>query len=132
MLRRLPAADVQEPLASAAPAEFYFLRARNFDALQILVDEADRFITPAVRLLQQRHTHQFLNERYRLELGLPSDGLSRLLGPSLVQSLALVGSDAFLRQGSDLTTSPKRPTSAPNDKPRNSPSNWRPLVPAAR
>ena len=92
-----------EPLAEATPAAFYYARAKSFEALQSVLDEADRFITPAVRLLDEQRSRHNLSDRCRLQLALPNDGRSRLFGPTLVESLAAVGSDPFLRQGSDFT-----------------------------
>lgn len=103
MLAAVPGPTPEEPLSRAVPADFYYVRARSFDALQALLDETDRFITPALHAFDRHRLQHHVAERYRLQLGLTSDGLSRLLGPALVHSLALVGSDPFLRQGSDVT-----------------------------
>lgn len=103
MLAAVPGPTPDEPLSRAVPADFYYVRARSFDGLQALLDETDRFITPALHAFDRHRLQHQVAERYRLQLGLTSDGLSRLLGPALVNSLALVGSDPFLRQGSDVT-----------------------------
>src|SRR5690606_17788183 len=68
-----------------------------------LIDELDTWITPLGRLLEGRSHSHAISERYRMELGLPETDLTRLLGPKVIRSMALVGSDPFLRQGSDVT-----------------------------
>lgn len=105
MLAALPdsQAPATEPLAQAAPAEFYYVRARNFSALQALLDEAETWLTPAFHLMESRGRRYDLSARYRTQLALPKSELLRLFGPRLIESLAIVGSDPFLRQGSDVT-----------------------------
>jgi hypothetical protein len=103
MLGALSGITPVEPLATMVPAEFYYLRARSFDAFQSLLDRVDRAVTPAVRVLERHRQQLDLSERYRLELGLPQDELSRVLGPHLVHSLVITGSDPMLRQGSDVS-----------------------------
>ena len=44
-----------------------------------------------------------LAARYEAELGLRQGPLTKLLGPTVVDDLAVVGSDPYLREGSDLT-----------------------------
>lgn len=92
-----------EPLAAMVPAEFYYVRATSFEAFQTLTERIDEVVTPGLRVLEQHREHLNLSERYRLELGVPADDLARVFGPHLVSSLAVVGSDPMLRQGSDVS-----------------------------
>lgn len=103
MLGTLAGLAPVEPLGAMVPAEFYYARARSFEAFQTLVDQVEQVVTPALRIAEHHRQHLDLSERYRLELGLPADELARVLGPSLVDSLVLTGSDPMLRQGSDLS-----------------------------
>ncbi len=103
MLGAVSGVTPAEPLAALVPAEFYYARARSFAAFQTLVDRVDDIVTPSVRVLERHRQQLDLADRYRLELGLPADELSRVLGPQLVNSLVLTGSDPMLRQGSDLS-----------------------------
>lgn len=116
MLEGLPAAaGTNEPLAAVVPADFYYVRAQSYDALQAMVDEADTWITPAAHLSEGGQRYDLV-ERYRKQIGLTQSELTRVLGPSLIRDLALVGSDPFLRQGSDVTLviRPKDPIALAN------------------
>lgn len=103
MLAALKTRPPDEPLARATPAAFYFVRAADVGALFELLDEIDAWGTPLMHLVEGRTTHRRLSRRYRTQLGLPGSELSKLLGPRAMKRLALVGSDPFLRQGSDVT-----------------------------
>lgn len=103
MLGALGGITPVEPLATMVPAEFYYARAKSFGVFQSLLDRVDQVVTPAVRVVERHRQQLDLSERYRLELGLPADELSRVLGPHLVHSLVITGSDPMLRQGSDVS-----------------------------
>lgn len=103
MLAGLKAKPPAEPLAEATPAAFYFVRAADVGALFELLDEIDAWGTPLMHLVEGRTTHLRLSRRYRTQLGLPGSELSKIFGPKAIERLALVGSDPFLRQGSDVT-----------------------------
>lgn len=101
MLTKVPGTAPDELLARLVPAEFYYVRANSFAAFDTLSERVDDVVTPGLQL--DAHHQLALGERYRLELGLPKDDLSKLLGPQLVKSLVVTGSDPMLRQGSDLS-----------------------------
>ncbi len=90
-------------ISHAVPADFYLVHATSGKALFAALDELDDFVTPAVHLLEGRARRYALAERYQTELGVPRTLLSRAFGPEVIDELALVGSDPFLRLGSDLT-----------------------------
>jgi hypothetical protein len=73
-------------------AHFYRLR-----------DEIDAGLTSAVAALDERSFEYDLGPRLEAELGVKQGPLSRALGPSVIQDLAVVGSDPYLREGSDVT-----------------------------
>ena len=98
---RKPVPD--EPLARVTPAEFYYLRFSGIELLFRTLDELDAWATPASNLLDRRASDRALGPRYEAELGLGRGPLSRALGPEVVDSLAVVGSDPYLREGTDLT-----------------------------
>jgi hypothetical protein len=103
MLAELHADVPDEPLARVAPADFYFVRFRSFDHLMRMLDKLDAWITPAANLLSEAAEDRALAARYEAELGLGRSGLARVLGPSVIDQVAVVGSDPYLREGSDLT-----------------------------
>jgi hypothetical protein len=92
-----------EPLARVVPATFYYVRFASLGHLFRLLDEADAWITPVATLTSNLSQDQGLAKRYEAQLGLQRGLASRLLGPQVVQDLAVVGSDPYLREGSDLT-----------------------------
>ena len=103
MLRRLGRRPPLEGLAKATPAEFYYLRFATLDALFAVVDQLDVWGTPAASVLSRRAEAYDLAERYTTALGVDRSELTRVLGPKVIAEVALVGSDPYLREGSDLT-----------------------------
>jgi hypothetical protein len=91
-----------EPLATAAPAGFYFVRFRTITQLIRLREELDAGIAPALARMGEGADYD-LAPRYEAELGLRQGPLTKLLGPTVVDDLAVVGSDPYLREGSDLS-----------------------------
>ncbi len=94
-----PAAD---PLARFIPADQHALFFPTFSAMLQLSDEADGLGTPLLALFEARSTDTNVKGHYQEQLCLSMSGLSRLLGPKLVRSVAFTGSDPFLRMGSDV------------------------------
>ncbi|MEP7126549.1 MAG: hypothetical protein ABJE95_36800 [Byssovorax sp.] len=92
-----------EPLAALVPAEFYYLRAADLDVLFQLSDQLDAWATPIVDALDRRAAEQDLAGRYETQLGLARTALARALGKDVVAQVALVGSDPYLREGSDVS-----------------------------
>lgn len=98
-----PSGGVAEPLAAAAPPEFWFARFDDIRLMLRLLDEADTWITPVVQIMQQNPEDRGLADRYQRQLGLRRTGLAKLLGHTVVGQVAVVGSDPYLREGSDVT-----------------------------
>ncbi len=91
-----------EPLAGATPAAFYYLRFRTITHLIRLREEMEAGIAPALVGIGEGADFD-LAARYEAELGLRQGLLTKLLGPTVVDDLAVVGSDPYLREGSDQT-----------------------------
>jgi hypothetical protein len=92
-----------EPMAANAPADFYYVRAANLPALFALLDQVDSWGTPAGNLLDERGEERDLAARYEAQLGLRRGPLTRALGPSVIGEVAVVGSDPYVKEGSDVT-----------------------------
>lgn len=103
LLKALGQAAPAEPLALAVPAEFYYLRAADLDVLFKLSDQLDAWATPIVGALDRQAAERDLASRYETELGLARTALARALGREVVAQIALVGSDPYLREGSDVS-----------------------------
>jgi len=110
-LRRHPWAEMiaklspapQEPMAAAAPAEFWYVRVSGITPLLSLIDHMEAWITPMAVALDSRSEDRKLAKRYEAELGLARGPLTAALGPSVVSEIALVGSDPYVREGTDVT-----------------------------
>lgn len=98
-----PEAGAPEALAAVTPADFWYVRVEDVRVLLRLLDEADTWITPVVQVLQQNPEDRGLAERYQRQLGLRRTELAKLFGHTVVGEVALVGSDPYLREGTDVT-----------------------------
>ena len=103
MLAQLQQKPGLEPLARATPADFYFVRVQDFSTFLDLSSLAESWGAPALDLLDGKVQDRGLRARYQTELALEDSELSRTFGPSVIEELALVGSDPYLVEGSDLT-----------------------------
>jgi hypothetical protein len=103
MLAALGKKVPDEPLAHAAPANFYYVRFASLSHLFRLLDEADAWVTPVASMSSGVSQNQDLGKRYETQLGLGRSQVSRVFGPQVVIDVAVVGSDPYLREGSDLT-----------------------------
>lgn len=91
-----------DTLAAAIPADQHAVFFPTFDALMALADYADRFGTPIFRAAEPRSDDAKVRQRYERQLCLPSSALSRMLGPKLIDGVALTGGDPYLLMGSDV------------------------------
>ncbi len=67
-----------------------------------VADETNQHDTPVLRLAQPRAEDAGIVERYERQLGLSMSTLARLLGPKLVKSVAMTGSDPYFPTGTDV------------------------------
>jgi hypothetical protein len=68
-----------------------------------LIDELEEWGQPLADWIDGYQQRRDTFDRYQTELGLARTGLASILGPRLVSELALVGSDPYLHQGTDVT-----------------------------
>jgi hypothetical protein len=92
----------KDPLAQVLPADQHALIFPSFTAMAQLIDEAKAHGTPILQLVDPRSEDALTHERYEKQLCLSLDTWARLLGPTLIQSVAMTGSDPYLRTGSDI------------------------------
>lgn len=92
----------KDPLASWVPADQHALFFPTFSDLITLSDEADAIGTPVLAMLEVRSEDSGVKHRYQEQLCLSMSALSRVLGPSIVASVAFTGADPYLRLGSDV------------------------------
>jgi len=89
-------------LAVAIPADQHALFFPSFQAMMTLKDEAGAQGTPIQQLLEIRAEDALTPQRYQKQLCLMGGLIAQLLGPELITSAALTGSDPYLRVGSDV------------------------------
>jgi hypothetical protein len=89
-------------LASLVPLDQYAVFFRSFDAMTALLDEADAAGTPILEWFDSRSEDALTKARYQRQLCLTFSTVARLLGPTVVESVAFTGSDPFLRLGTDV------------------------------
>ncbi len=97
------AEPVGEPLAAATPAEFWYVRFDDIRVMLRVLDEASAWGTPLAHIFEERGEVHDLAARYQRQLGLRRTGLAKALGHTVVKRVAVVGSDPYLREGSDVT-----------------------------
>ncbi len=92
-----------DPLANVLPHDQHALFFPTFQSMVEVMDEATAQGTPLLRLGEGRAESARSREKYRDQLCLPDTELSRILGPKLIASVAMTGSDPFLRTGTSLS-----------------------------
>jgi hypothetical protein len=102
MMARLESAPA-ELLAASAPADFYYARATDLPSLFRLFDQIDAWGTPAATILDGSAEDRAVASRYEVQLALRRGPLTRALGPTVIGEVALVGSDPYVKEGSDVT-----------------------------
>lgn len=100
-----------DPAAAVIPEDQHAIFAPDLPTLFATIDAIDQHGTPLQALSEDGSGDARIGERYRRQLCLDASDLAKLLGPTLVQQLALTGSDPYLRSGSDLAVilTPKQP-----------------------
>jgi hypothetical protein len=91
-----------DPLAQSIPADQHAVFFPSFEALTKVADELDRRGTLIARWIEPRAENELVKERYQRQLGLRLSALARLVGPRLVSSVALTGSDPYFFTGTDI------------------------------
>ncbi len=89
--------------ASILPHDQHAIIFSSYSSLLEVMDEATERVTPLLRLSEDRAESARSKEKYSQQLCLPVDEFSRILGPKLISSVAITGSDPFLRTGTSLT-----------------------------
>ena len=92
-----------DPTASILPHDQHAIIFPSYSSMLEVMDEATARGTPLLRLSEGRAESARSKEKYSKQLCLPIDELSRMLGPTLISSVAITGSDPFLRTGTSLT-----------------------------
>jgi len=91
-----------DSLARCIPADQHALFFPSFKEMADLMDEADAHGTPILELLESRSEDAGTKQFYQRQLCVELTELARTFGPQVVRSVAMTGSDPYLRTGSDV------------------------------
>ena len=92
----------QDALATLIPDDQYALLLPSLTALADLADNAGEQGTPVLRAAEPRAEDAQVRRRYERQLGLSLNQLARIIGPVLIDSVAVTGADPYLRTGADV------------------------------
>ncbi len=92
-----------EPLARLVPHDNYYVHFKNIVRLIEFGELLDQWGTSLSRAYEVNSRDYQIKERLEKQLCLQSSSLGKLLGPLVVKSLAITGSDPYVREGSDVT-----------------------------
>jgi hypothetical protein len=101
-----------DPLASAIPADQHVVFFPSFQAAVRVADEAAHQGVPVLRMADPRAEDAQTEKRYQRQLGLSISAASRILGPRLVRSVAMTGSDPYFPTGTDVAVLFESPQAA--------------------
>jgi hypothetical protein len=91
-----------DPLSPLIPADQHVLFFPSFKALIRVADEASINGAAVLNFTQVRAEDAESQKRYETQLGFSLDATARLLGPTIIRSVAITGGDLYLRTGSDV------------------------------
>jgi hypothetical protein len=92
-----------EPLARLVPFDNYYVTFKSIRKFIEFGELLDAWGTNLIRAYELHSRDYRLKERYEKQLCIRSTSLGKTLGPLVVKGIALTGSDAYLREGSDVT-----------------------------
>jgi len=100
---RLPSGEPAiDPLAAVVPADQHAVFFRSFASFVRVLDELAALGEAPLALFEERSSDAGTRGRTERQLALELDAVARALGGLAVRSVALTGSDPYLRTGSDL------------------------------
>ena len=100
-----------DPAAELIPSDQYAVFFSSITSLFQTIDQLKTNALPVVENLIPPSSDQSFLRRYQVQLGLESSELARLLGPQLVTSVAITGSDPFFPTGTDVALLFRSPSS---------------------
>jgi hypothetical protein len=95
--------DVQiEPLAMHVPEECLYVRFAGFSNYDWFRSTLDAWGGDLRNLISLRGVDYGLNSRLERQLALKETALSKLMGPTVIADMAIIGDDPFLREGAAI------------------------------
>ena len=92
-----------DSIASILPHDQHALIFPSYKSMLEVMDQTVQRGTPLLRISENRVESAGSKEKYSKQLCLPLDKLSKMLGPKLISSIAITGSDPFIRTGTSFT-----------------------------
>ncbi|MFT5287969.1 MAG: hypothetical protein ACI8QS_000251 [Planctomycetota bacterium] len=92
-----------DPLLSWIPADQHALVMPSFQAFMDLVDELELRASPLIQMMEASASSARSRDALEKQLVLSLNGLTRFLGPAMIDSVAITGSDLYMRTGTDFT-----------------------------
>ncbi|HEX4947708.1 MAG TPA: hypothetical protein VFZ34_13645, partial [Blastocatellia bacterium] len=90
------------PLANFVPEDFYFVEFRSLNKLLEAAETSDLWGTHFLnQTSREARTHNFA-DRIKQQLAIETSALARPLYDTVVEDIAITGSDLFVREGSDV------------------------------
>jgi hypothetical protein len=89
-------------LATYIPADQHAVFFPSLDALDLILDQAGHSSLPILQQLRPESQDAMTQQRYERQLGVSMGALAKAVGPLLVSSVAITGSDPYLSTGSDV------------------------------
>src|SRR5205085_4634711 len=86
-------APADDPLARLIPADQHVVLFPNFNAFVRVADRLNEQGSVVLRLAEPRSQDQQIVARYERQLGLSLHGFGRIVGPQVINSVAITGSD---------------------------------------
>jgi hypothetical protein len=91
-----------EPIAMHVPEECFYIRFGSFTNYMWLSNLLKEHGGDLGRMVTLRGHNAKLNERLQRQLALKESALAEILGPKVMEDVAILGRDAFLREGAAL------------------------------
>ncbi len=95
-----PPVDTEvEPISMVVPEECYYLRFGNFKNYLWFRDTLNRWRGDLANMVVMRSINRNIGPRIEEQLSLKESMLSRILGPTVINDIAIIGLDPFFRDG---------------------------------
>jgi hypothetical protein len=91
-----------EPFAKLVPHDNYYIHFKKIARFIEFTELLDQWGTSLVRAYELTSRDHRLKQRYERQLCLRSTELGKTLGPLVIKGIAVTGSDAYVREGSDV------------------------------
>lgn len=102
----IPAFDddkvVVEPIAQHVPEECFYVRAGSYDNFRWLQKAVDQWGTRIRDLGSVRAVDYHIPKRLQRQLGVKETTLGRLFGATVIEDVAIIGTDTFVREGAAI------------------------------